>query len=45
MRVGVFTGLGVFVSCVVLELLCAAAVTIGSFTGDSPTASFTDPLP
>jgi nucleobase:cation symporter-1, NCS1 family len=45
LRVGVFAGLGVFLSCVVLELAGAAAVTIGSFNGDNPTASFTAPLP
>jgi nucleobase:cation symporter-1, NCS1 family len=44
-RVGVFAGLGVLVSCVLLELAGAAAVTIGSFNGDNPTASFTGHLP
>jgi nucleobase:cation symporter-1, NCS1 family len=45
LKVGLCAGLGVFVSCVVLELAGAAAVTIGNFSGDNPTASFTAPLP
>jgi purine-cytosine permease-like protein len=44
-RVGVFAGLGVLLSCVVLELAGAAAATIGNFNGDNPTASFTGHLP
>jgi purine-cytosine permease-like protein len=44
-RVGLFAGLGVFVSCIVLELAGAAAVTVGTFDGDNPTAAFTGHLP
>jgi NCS1 family nucleobase:cation symporter-1 len=44
-RVGLFAGLGVFISCLVLELAGAAAVTIGKFNADNPTASFTGHLP
>ena len=44
-RVGLFAGLGVFLSCVVLELAGAAAATTGTFDGDNPTASFTGHLP
>ncbi|MGZ4437281.1 MAG: purine-cytosine permease family protein [Nocardioides sp.] len=44
-RVGLFAGLGVLLSCVVLELAGAAAVTIGKFDVANPTASFTGHLP
>lgn len=44
-RVGLSAGLGVLISCVVLELAGAAAATIGNFNGDNPTASFTGYLP
>jgi nucleobase:cation symporter-1, NCS1 family len=43
-RVGLAAGLGVFVSCAVLEIAGAAAATI-SFSGSNPTQQFTDPLP
>jgi NCS1 nucleoside transporter family len=38
-------GLGVFVSCVVLEVLGAASATIAVPKGASPTAAFTGPMP
>jgi len=38
-------GLGVFVSCVVLEVLGAASATIASPKGSSPTAAFTGHMP
>ena len=43
-RVGLAAGLGVFVSCAVLEVAGAAAATI-SFSGSNPTQQFTNPLP
>jgi NCS1 nucleoside transporter family len=46
--VGLWAGLGIFVSCVVLEVVGAAAVTaVGakSFDLDNPTSSFTGQLP
>lgn len=43
-RVGLAAGLGVFVSCAVLEIAGAAAATI-SFSGSNPTQQFTNPLP
>lgn len=44
-RVGWFAGLGVFVSCVVLEVVGAASATIGAAGGGSPTTQFTAHLP
>ncbi|HEY8738208.1 MAG TPA: cytosine permease, partial [Candidatus Dormibacteraeota bacterium] len=43
-RVGLAAGLGVFISCAVLEVAGAAAATISKL-GPNPTALFTDPLP
>jgi NCS1 family nucleobase:cation symporter-1 len=43
--VGLWAGLGVFVSCVVLETAGAASVTIAGGSTDNPTATFTDHLP
>jgi nucleobase:cation symporter-1, NCS1 family len=43
-KVFLFAGLGVFLSCVVLEMAGAAAVTATKF-GENPTASFTGVLP
>ena len=43
-RVGLAAGLGVFISCAVLEVAGAAAATISQL-GSNPTAQFTDPLP
>ena len=43
-RVGLAAGLGVFISCAVLEVAGAAAATISQL-GANPTAQFTDPLP
>ena len=44
--VGLWAGLGVFVSCVVLETVGAAAVTaVASFNMDNPTSAFTSQLP
>jgi NCS1 family nucleobase:cation symporter-1 len=44
---GLWAGLGVFVSCVVLEIVGAAAATVTSSTkfGGNPTAGFTSHLP
>ena len=42
-RVGLAAGLGVFVSCTVLEIAGAAAATFS--TGTNPTEQFTNPLP
>jgi nucleobase:cation symporter-1, NCS1 family len=42
--VALAAGLGVFVSCAVLEIAGAAAATIGQL-GSNPTPLFTDPLP
>ena len=42
--VALAAGLGVFVSCTVLEIAGAAAATIGQL-GNNPTPLFTDPLP
>jgi NCS1 nucleoside transporter family len=44
MRVGLAAGLGVFVSCAVLEIAGAAAATIGKL-GPNPVDLFTQPLP
>jgi NCS1 family nucleobase:cation symporter-1 len=43
--VGLWAGLGVFVSCVVLEIAGAASITIAGKGGDNPTANFTGHLP
>ena len=42
--VGLFAGLGVFLSCTVLELAGAASVTIGTKATANPTADFTGNL-
>ena len=42
---GAWAGLGVFVSCVVLEVVGAASMTIGGHTPANPTAAFTSHLP
>jgi NCS1 family nucleobase:cation symporter-1 len=46
-RVALWAGLGLFISCVVLEVAGAAAATLAhaNFGGSSPTTSFTHPLP
>jgi nucleobase:cation symporter-1, NCS1 family len=43
--VGLYAGLGVFVSCMVLEIVGAASVTAGGTSFDNPTAAFTGQLP
>ncbi|HEY7488520.1 MAG TPA: cytosine permease [Streptosporangiaceae bacterium] len=43
--VGLFAGLGVFASCVILEVVGAASVTIGGKALDDPTGAFTGHLP
>jgi len=43
-RVGLAAGLGVFISCAVLEIAGAGAATIAAL-GPNPTKLFTDPLP
>lgn len=48
--IGLWAGLGLFLSCAVLEIAGAAAVTIskgdvGGFLGSNPTAAFTGHLP
>jgi NCS1 nucleoside transporter family len=43
-RVGLAAGLGVFISCAVLEVAGAGAATIAKL-GDNPTNLFVDPLP
>jgi NCS1 nucleoside transporter family len=43
---GMWAGLGVFVSCMVLEIVGAASVApLGALSESNPTASFTDQLP
>jgi NCS1 family nucleobase:cation symporter-1 len=42
---GIYAGLGVFISCVVLEVVGAASVTIGDKLTNNPTADFTGHLP
>jgi len=44
MRVALSAGLGIFISCAVLEIAGAAAATIAPL-GNNPTALFTNPLP
>jgi nucleobase:cation symporter-1, NCS1 family len=43
--VGLWAGLGVFVSCVILEIAGAASATLVSNPADTPTAQFTHHLP
>jgi NCS1 family nucleobase:cation symporter-1 len=43
-RAGLFAGLGVFVSCTILEIVGAASATIAT-TQENPTAAFTGHLP
>lgn len=43
--VGLAAGLGMFISCTVLMAAGAAAATIVGFNPDSPTDSFTSPMP
>ena len=43
--VALWSGLGVFVSCVVLEVVGAASATIAAPPGANPTAAFTSHLP
>jgi nucleobase:cation symporter-1, NCS1 family len=45
LAVGLWAGLGVFVSCVVLEIAGAASATLVSKSADTPTAAFTSHLP
>jgi nucleobase:cation symporter-1, NCS1 family len=42
---GLFAGLGVFVSCMVLETVGAASVTAGGTNEDNPAGAFTGQLP
>jgi NCS1 family nucleobase:cation symporter-1 len=44
-KVGLYAGLGVFVSCSVLEIAGAASMTIGAYGNGSPTSEFTSHLP
>ncbi len=44
-RTGLWAGLGVFVSCVFLEIVGAASATVAGAGGDNPTAAFTSILP
>ncbi len=43
-RTGLFASLGLFLSCVILEIVGAASVTVGSSTSDNPTEAFTSEL-
>jgi NCS1 nucleoside transporter family len=43
--IGLWAGLGVFLSCVVLEFAGAASATLASNPHDTPTAAFTSHLP
>jgi NCS1 nucleoside transporter family len=43
--VGLAAGLGLFVSCFVLELVGAASVTVGTAAAGNPTSAFTGELP
>ncbi|AKK28679.1 cytosine permease [Mycobacterium sp. EPa45] len=43
-RTGLFASLGLFLSCVILEIVGAASVTIGPATSDNPTEAFTSEL-
>jgi purine-cytosine permease-like protein len=43
-RAGLFAGLGVFISCTILEIVGAASATIAT-TEENPTAAFTGHLP
>jgi NCS1 nucleoside transporter family len=42
---GIWAGVGVFVSCMVLEIVGAASVTAGGTSFDNPTGAFTGQLP
>ena len=42
---GVWAGLGVFVSCMLLEIVGAASVTAGGTSADNPAGAFTAQLP
>ncbi|MEV6842344.1 cytosine permease [Actinoplanes sp. NPDC051411] len=42
---GIWAGLGVFISCTLLEIVGAASATIATKTGLNPTAAFTSHLP
>jgi NCS1 family nucleobase:cation symporter-1 len=44
-RTGFFAAAGLFLSCVVLEVVGAASVTIGPSTSTNPTEAFTSQLP
>jgi NCS1 nucleoside transporter family len=44
-RVGLFAGLGNFLSCTVLMIVGAASVTVGVGTGENVTADFTGVMP
>jgi NCS1 nucleoside transporter family len=44
-RTGLFAGLGVFVSCVALEIVGAASATIAGGSSGNPTVAFTSHLP
>ncbi len=43
-RTGLFASLGLFLSCVILEIVGAASVTVGSAASDNPTEAFTSEL-
>jgi nucleobase:cation symporter-1, NCS1 family len=43
-RTGLFASLGLFLSCVILEIVGAASVTIGPALSDNPTEAFTSEL-
>jgi NCS1 nucleoside transporter family len=45
LNTGLFAGLGVFVSCVALEIVGAASATIAGGSSSNPTVAFTDHLP
>src|SRR5207248_7488879 len=42
---GLYAGLGVFISCTLLEIVGAASVTIAAKVSGNPTAMFTGHLP
>jgi NCS1 nucleoside transporter family len=43
-RTGLFASMGLFLSCVILEIVGAASVTIGPALSDNPTEAFTSEL-
>jgi NCS1 nucleoside transporter family len=43
--VGFWAGAGIFVSCIVLQIVGAASITIGKASSENPTAAFTDWMP